>query len=156
MRQLSVLAILSFACNGLPKAGFDIDPDPKPTLPDTTAPDATGDTGDTDPPTTTPIDCSVLPAVPVSYQTINFFETDKAGCDASCGAGATAPEGPVGRAEISVRELVRMGYTAEQARRADVTRDGMVDMEDMAAYLNGDVPPTRKRATSTRGQIGRR
>lgn len=91
-----------------------------------------------------------------SFILINFFENDKAGCDAACSGGAGATDAPNGRAEISVRELARMGYTAEQIRRADVTRDGMVDMEDMAAYMNGDAPQTRKRATSTRGQIGRR
>jgi len=93
-----------------------------------------------------------------AYILINFGENDKAGCDAACvgGAAATASVGPAARTEISVRELARMGYTAEEIRRADVTRDGVVDMEDMAAYMNGDGPQTRKRATSTRGTIGRR
>lgn len=89
-----------------------------------------------------------------SFILINFLENDKAGCDEACsgGAGARTP----GLAEISVRELFNMGYSTEQIRRADVTGDGMVDMEDMAAYVNGDVPQTRKRATRTRGTIGRR
>ncbi len=56
-----------------------------------------------------------------------------------CGGGvATADSGPV--TSISVRELRSMGLGHMAV--ADVNRDGVLDMNDLTAFMQGDVPPS--------------
>ncbi|NOS99338.1 MAG: hypothetical protein HOP29_01780 [Phycisphaerales bacterium] len=71
-----------------------------------------------------------------SFIAVNFFDDDKAGCEAVCDPSATPPAqaGPI--ASVSVRELDRMGL-GRVARMADMNRNGVVDMTDMALYANG-------------------
>ncbi|MCZ6655113.1 MAG: hypothetical protein O7D91_19055, partial [Planctomycetota bacterium] len=65
---------------------------------------------------------------------INFFQGHEANC---CGAtGASWKGGPVAR--VSVRELRRLGLHDMIA--ADLTEDGWVDEEDIAAFINGARP----------------
>jgi len=73
-----------------------------------------------------------------SFILINLFNNDKAGCDPVCNPAPAPPINP-GRESISVDELVEMGFGRE-AITADVNRDGVVDLTDMALHLqNGGV-----------------
>jgi len=55
-----------------------------------------------------------------------------------CGGGVASDEGPV--TSITLRELRSMGLGHMAV--ADVNRDGVLDMDDMIAFLQGDVPPS--------------
>ncbi len=68
-----------------------------------------------------------------SFIIVNFFDQDKDPCAVVCNPGAEAPKSePLG--EISVRSLRALGYGAE-ARVADVDGNGVVNLNDMALFV---------------------
>ncbi len=78
---------------------------------------------------------------------MNFLDSSK---DCCC-PGSTA--GVAGRTEVSVRELRQMGMN--DLTVADLNGDGLVNMEDMSAFLAGQLPsrkaPSRGRTDSSVG-----
>jgi hypothetical protein len=83
-----------------------------------------------------------------SFVQMNFLESSK-NCVCSAGSGA----GVAGRTEVSVRELRQMGMN--DLTVADLNGDGLVNMDDMSAFLAGEVPsrkaPSRGRTDSSVG-----
>lgn len=81
----------------------------------------------------------VVNAFDFSFILIDFFDNDKEGCDVVCDnfGASTDGAGIVGRDSIRVRELHAMGL-GNQAAAADLNHDGVVNMTDIAIYLNGD------------------
>ncbi|MHC5110203.1 MAG: HYR domain-containing protein [Planctomycetota bacterium] len=80
----------------------------------------------------------------------HFFDTSDANCCSQ--PNATAADGPV--AAISVEDLISMGQ--EELTVADLNNDGMVDMDDVAAYANGERPDhSRKARRGGRNSLGR-
>jgi hypothetical protein len=73
----------------------------------------------------------------------NFLASSKDDC---CSGGTAAP--PLARTEVSVRELREMGMG--ELGVADLNADGMVDMTDVQAFMDG-VRPTKKAPRSPRG-----
>ena len=82
-----------------------------------------------------------------SFVSMNFLESSKDCCCPSGGSvGNTNP-----RIEVTIRELREMGLSSLIS--ADLNSDGVVNLEDMSAFLNGDVPVKK---ISTRGRtLGR-
>lgn len=71
-----------------------------------------------------------------SFILINFFNTDKAGCDVVCDQSAAAAASPVQpRLTITVHELRALGL-GHLAAAADLNEDGTIDFADLADYLN--------------------
>lgn len=66
----------------------------------------------------------------------NFLKNSKGLCCPAPAAGVNPEYSPI--TEISVKELRRMGYGA--AVVADLNRDGVVNVADMNAYMNGVMP----------------
>ncbi len=70
-----------------------------------------------------------------------------------CGFGrAAAVDGPI--SAISVRELRSLGL--DHLVPADINRDGMLDMDDVAALMDGDVPYDDDRIDALGGKSDRR
>lgn len=92
----------------------------------------------------------VVNAFDFSFIVINFFGSNKEGCDELClrASGAAVPQP---RTSITVRELIAMGH-GDAAGRADANGDGVVDVADMAAYVNGFVPDVRTPEHSPRSR----
>jgi hypothetical protein len=78
----------------------------------------------------------VVDLVDFTFLSLNFLEESKDCCFGSVAAAAPGP-----RTSISVRELRQIGMA--ELSVADLNGDGMVDLEDMAAFMRGD-RPTRK------------
>jgi hypothetical protein len=76
---------------------------------------------------------------------INFLANDKDDCCHNPAAGA-----PIARTEVSVKELREMGL--EELTVADLNNDGLVNTEDMAAFVQGVRPKADK---VNRGNVGR-
>jgi hypothetical protein len=74
----------------------------------------------------------VVDGLDFAFVSMNFLESSK---DACC--GATAARTPA-RTEISVRELRQMGMA--DLTVADLNQDGLVNMDDMSAFMAGEVP----------------
>jgi hypothetical protein len=66
----------------------------------------------------------------------NFLVNSKGLCCPAPGAGINPESNPI--TEISVKELRRMGYSS--AIVADLNADGKVNLDDMAAYMQGVKP----------------
>ncbi len=81
-----------------------------------------------------------------SFIQANFFEIGDFACCGGGGSGALATmSDPVGYASITLPELTALGLP--QLHRADLNSDGVLDMGDIAAFLNGERPkPERSRA----------
>lgn len=79
-----------------------------------------------------------------SFVSMNFLEDSK---DCCCPAGA-AKNAP--RTSVTVRELRQMGML--NLISADLNSDGVVDLNDMAAFLNGDIPVKKVRGTRSLGR----
>lgn len=76
-----------------------------------------------------------------SFVSMNFLESSKdCCCPASGSTGNTNP-----RTEVTVRELREMGLTSLIS--ADLNGDGVVNLDDMAAFLNGEVPVKKVRTS---------
>jgi Cohesin domain len=77
-----------------------------------------------------------------AFIVLNFFDNDKAGCDAVCTGGASASSVARGviapRDSITIRELVAMGFSTQEALAADINGDGIVNTDDMTAFLNAN------------------
>jgi hypothetical protein len=76
----------------------------------------------------------------------NFLQSSKDSC---CPDGGTAD---AARSEVSVRELIEMGMRDLVA--ADLNGDGLVNMDDMAAFMAGERPRATKvpgRSSTLRG-----
>jgi len=66
----------------------------------------------------------------------NFLKNSKGLCCPAPGASPTPEANPI--TEVSVKDLRRMGYGA--AIVADLNKDGKVNLDDMAAYMQGIQP----------------
>lgn len=76
-------------------------------------------------------------ALDYAFLVDNFLKHSKGLCCPAPGGANEVPEfSPI--TEISVKELRRMGYG--QAAVADLNGDGMVNLDDMAAYMQGVKP----------------
>lgn len=76
-----------------------------------------------------------------SFVSMNFLESSKDCCCPSSGStGNTNP-----RIEVTIRELREMGLSSLIS--ADLNGDGVVNLDDMAAFLNGDVPVKKMRSS---------
>ncbi len=75
-----------------------------------------------------------------SFVSINFFETDEAGCSSICGSPTASSEPQNGVSEITVNALIDMGFAPQRANTADFNNDGKVDAQDMAIYANTHNP----------------
>lgn len=67
---------------------------------------------------------------------LNFFDPQSDSCDEVCADGATGPPSGGPRDSVSVAELLAMGYEREDVDRMDRDNNGVVDLADMAAYLD--------------------
>lgn len=74
-----------------------------------------------------------------SFLVVNFFQNDTPGCDVLCDelGGVETAGAKSGRDSVSVVELQRMGL-GRLAATADLSGDGVVDVTDIAFYLNSD------------------
>jgi hypothetical protein len=81
---------------------------------------------------------------------VNIFNTDKAGCDAVCSPTVAAGEVGGARESVTVRELVAMGMGAHAAA-ADVDGNGIVNLTDMALYLQGGERTTERDVRTNKG-----
>jgi len=80
-----------------------------------------------------------------TYIQINFLANDKDDCCHNGSAGADE----VGRTEISVKDLREMGLP--ELAIADLNNDGLVNTDDMAAFVQG----ARPKAGKVNGTVGR-
>ena len=86
----------------------------------------------------------VVDLLDFAFLNMNFLLSSK-DCLADCGDGAAA--GVVGRTEVSLQELREMGMS--ELSVADLNNDGLVNMADMTAFMEGKVPS--KKAPSRGG-----
>jgi hypothetical protein len=83
---------------------------------------------------------NVVDLVDFVFVQVNALQASEPGC---CGTVAAASAGPI--MSISVNDLRKMGMG--ELRNADLNRDGMLDGNDIAAFLSGarpNQPPLRK------------
>ena len=86
----------------------------------------------------------IVNALDFAFIQMNFMEHSK---DACC-AGSTA-DIPTGRTEVSLRELRAMDLSDLSV--ADLNGDGLLNMDDMAAFMAGDVPSKPSRGNRGAG-----
>ncbi len=76
---------------------------------------------------------NVIDLIDFVFVQVNSFQASEPNC---CGMGGAASSGPINA--ISIGELRRLGLY--HLRFADLNRDGMLDAEDVAAFLEGSRP----------------
>ncbi len=85
--------------------------------------------------------------VDYTFIQINFLANDKDDCCHNPTAG-----GRTGRTEVSVKELLELGM--EEIAVADLNEDGLVNTEDMAAFVSGARPKPIKAVRDGAGRRG--
>jgi hypothetical protein len=88
---------------------------------------------------------NLVDAADFAFVSMNFLKSSK---DCCCGSAATLGN-TVARTEVSVRELREMGMA--DLAVADLNNDGLVNMDDMSAFLAGNVPAPK---TPVKGRSG--
>ena len=78
----------------------------------------------------------IVDTLDLAYLNMNFLESSK-DCLDDCGEGGAAA-GYVGRVEVSLQELREMGLS--ELSVADLNHDGLLNLDDMAAFMEGKVP----------------
>ncbi len=84
----------------------------------------------------------VVDSLDYSFVANNFLASDKECCGGTAGV-------EVGRTSITVRELRRLGMA--DLAVADLNNDGVVDMNDMSAFMAGEVPVKSKTPRDRKG-----
>jgi hypothetical protein len=78
---------------------------------------------------------SVVDLLDLLFISTNSLMASEPAC---CGGGVASAGGPV--TSITLRELRNMGLGHMAV--ADVNRDGVLDMSDMTAFMQGEIPPS--------------
>ena len=91
----------------------------------------------------------IVDGLDFTFITMNFLKGSK-----DCVCPDPVAGAPAGLTEVSVTQLRQWGMG--DLARADLTGDGLVNMDDMSAFLAGDVPTAKKRRVRSGSGLGSR